>query len=51
MNLNEGTLAGTNLTLGSHTIELSADVFEKRPGLKEFDGRDIIVGIRPEDLE
>ena len=51
MNLNEGTLAGTTLTLGSHTIELSADVFEKRPGLKEFDGRDVIVGIRPEDLE
>ena len=51
MNLNEGTLAGTTLTLGSHTIELSADVFEKRLGLKEFDGRDVIVGIRPEDLE
>ena len=51
MNLNEGTLAGTTLTFGSHTIELSADVFEKRPGLKEFDGKGIIVGIRPEDLE
>ena len=51
MNLHEAALSGTSLTLGSHTIELHADVFEKRPGLKAHDGKNIIIGFRPEDLE
>ena len=51
MNLHEAALSGTSLTLGSHTIELHADVFEKRPGLKAHDGKNVIIGFRPEDLE
>ncbi|MEM9467868.1 MAG: ABC transporter ATP-binding protein, partial [Actinomycetota bacterium] len=51
MNLHEASLSGTTLTLGSHSIELPASVFEKRPGLKAFDGKSLIVGFRPEDLE
>jgi multiple sugar transport system ATP-binding protein len=51
MNLHEATLSGSNLTLGSHTIALPDSVFEKRPGLKAFDGKSVIVGFRPEDLE
>ena len=51
MNLHEATLSGSDLTLGSHTIGLPESVFEKRPGLKAFDGKNLIVGFRPEDLE
>ena len=51
MNLHEASLSGSSLTLGSHTIELHADVFDKRPGLKAYDGKNLIIGFRPEDLE
>ncbi len=51
MNLHEATLSGHNLTLGSHSMNLPDDVFEKRPGLQAYDGKGVIVGFRPEDLE
>ena len=51
MNLHEATLSGTSLALGSHTIGLPESVFEKRPGLRGYDGKSLIVGFRPEDLE
>jgi multiple sugar transport system ATP-binding protein len=52
MNLFEGTLS-SNLdlvTLGSQQIPISSAVIDRRPGLRKFAGRSIVVGIRPEDL-
>jgi multiple sugar transport system ATP-binding protein len=53
MNLVLGTvdLAGPSLDLGTHRLDLPAGVLERRPGLRGFDGAEVIVGIRPEDLE
>lgn len=51
MNLVEGQLSGTSLTIGSHQLELPQTVYDRRPRLGDFDGHSVIVGIRPEDLE
>jgi multiple sugar transport system ATP-binding protein len=55
MNLYEGTLQasanGTDLTLGSQTIALHPDLLTKRPGLRDYVGQSVVVGIRPEDME
>ncbi|MDE0578770.1 MAG: sn-glycerol-3-phosphate ABC transporter ATP-binding protein UgpC [Acidimicrobiia bacterium] len=51
MNLYEGRVQGTTACLGNHEIELPDSVFNRRPGLRDYDGRAVIVGIRPEDLE
>jgi len=51
MNLYEATLQGSTLTLGSQTVSLPDSLFEARPALRGFDGKSVIVGIRPEDLE
>jgi multiple sugar transport system ATP-binding protein len=54
MNLLHGDLQrageGWTLGLGSHRLELSSDLFAARPGLAAYDGRPLIVGIRPEDI-
>jgi multiple sugar transport system ATP-binding protein len=55
MNLFEGDLHLTGdvgtVTLGSHVIALPSECLVKAPGLREYDGRRVIVGIRPEDYE
>jgi len=53
MNLYEGTLSddGGTLTLGSQAIELSPKVIEARPGLRDHFGGQVVIGVRPEDLE
>jgi multiple sugar transport system ATP-binding protein len=55
MNLYEGRVDmssdGGSITVGSHTVGLDANVLRARPGLKGYDGRPVIVGIRPEDFE
>ena len=51
MNLYEGRLEGDVLHLGSHELTIPPSVFERRPGLRGFDGRPVAFGIRPEDLE
>ena len=55
MNLYEGKVdaagdVGT-VTIGSHVIGLPREVFEKQPKIRDYDGKPIIVGIRPEDFE
>jgi multiple sugar transport system ATP-binding protein len=54
MNLLQGGLERLGdawlLTLGSHRIELSPELFEIRPALAAYDGRTVIVGVRPEDI-
>ena len=55
MNLFEATVdvsgdVGT-ATVGSHVIGLPAETFAKLPRLRNYDGKRVIVGIRPEDFE
>jgi multiple sugar transport system ATP-binding protein len=44
-------LSGPSVDLGQHRLDLPAGVLESRPGLRKYDGTEVIVGIRPEDLE
>jgi multiple sugar transport system ATP-binding protein len=55
LNMVEAGLEGSN---GSATVEfggiqlgLSGEVFAQRPALREYEGRRVIVGLRPEDME
>ncbi len=54
MNLVEATFLREDgvpaLRFGRHAIGLDERVFARRPGLRLFEGRQVIVGIRPEDL-
>ena len=38
-------------TFGEHSLRVDDDVLATRPALKRFEGRRLILGIRPEDLE
>jgi multiple sugar transport system ATP-binding protein len=55
MNLLEATLERANGSLtavaGSQRIALGDETQSARPALKDYDGREVILGIRPEDLE
>jgi multiple sugar transport system ATP-binding protein len=39
------------VTFGSTTLELDDRVLDRRPSLRAYAGRRVVVGIRPEDLE
>jgi multiple sugar transport system ATP-binding protein len=55
MNMIEGTLQRANgglaAKIGSQTVELGDRVLSNRPALKGFEGKTIVIGIRPEHLE
>ena len=55
MNLYEGILDiagdGGTITMGTQTIGLSPESLTHRPALRGYDGKQVIVGIRPEDFE
>ena len=55
MNLLEATLeradGGLAVALGSEKLRLDDQAFATRPGLKDYEGRKVVVGIRPEQLE
>jgi multiple sugar transport system ATP-binding protein len=55
MNILEGKLeranGGMTVTIGSQKVELGDAWNAARPALKDYAGRDVIVGIRPEHLE
>ena len=56
MNLLMGRLgaqdaAGAMLEIGSHRLRVPPEVFAQRPALARHAGREIIAGIRPEDME
>jgi multiple sugar transport system ATP-binding protein len=55
MNLYEASFKlegdGGILTFGGQSVPLSPSSLEARPALKNYDGKQIIVGIRPEDFE
>ncbi len=55
MNLYESTLTikgdtGT-ATIGSQTLQLDPSVLSARPALRNYDGKKVVLGIRPEDFE
>ncbi len=55
MNMLEATLerqnGGLSAKLGSQRVSLGEHVVEARPALARYEGRQVILGIRPEDLE
>jgi multiple sugar transport system ATP-binding protein len=54
MNMLDATIksnGGLSATVGDQTIALGTETVQARPGLKAFDGKRVILGIRPEDLE
>jgi multiple sugar transport system ATP-binding protein len=55
MNLYEARLDAEGdrptMLLGSQRVALPAELLARRPGLQRYIGRDVVVGIRPEDLE
>lgn len=54
MNLYETTLTlGTTpqIAFGDQRVDLPADLLSRRPALEAYDGRRLVVGIRPEDFE
>ena len=42
---------GLKVTFGSQTIDVHRDVLNVRPALERYVGREVIVGIRPQDFE
>jgi multiple sugar transport system ATP-binding protein len=50
MNLFEGRLQNGMVSLPAFSITVPASVIERSPGLKTFEGKPVIFGIRPEDL-
>src|ERR671918_1483736 len=55
MNMVEGTVSRTNgsaaIEFGGFKLRVPDHVMSSRPALKRFDGKRVIVGIRPEDME
>ena len=55
MNLVEATLeradGGLTAVAGSQRVALGDETLSARPALKQFEGKPVILGIRPEDLE
>ncbi len=51
MNLYEAKVEGHTLRLGSQTLALEPVLFDRYPTLNSYDGKNLIVGIRPEDFE
>jgi multiple sugar transport system ATP-binding protein len=55
MNMVESTLqrqnGGLSAKVGSQSIVLDSETLAQRPALREYEGRDVVLGVRPEDLE
>ncbi len=45
-----GAGRGATISLGDQTLTIPASVLDERPALRAFDGRAVVVGIRPEHL-
>ena len=53
MNLLEGTVSangGVSVDLGGHSLALADEALKQYPRVREYDGRNVIVGLRPGDL-
>ena len=42
---------GIGARVGDQTIALGQETLDQRPGLRSFEGKNVVLGIRPEDLE
>jgi multiple sugar transport system ATP-binding protein len=51
MNLVRADLGGGELRFGDHVIPVPDSAQAGRPGLKAYEGKEIVLGIRPEDFE
>jgi multiple sugar transport system ATP-binding protein len=51
MNLVRADLAGGQLRFGSHVLTVPPATLSARSGLTAYDGRQVVLGIRPEDIE
>jgi multiple sugar transport system ATP-binding protein len=55
MNMIEATLERANgglaAKMGSQSVELGEQALSNRPALKDYEGRKVVIGIRPEHLE
>jgi multiple sugar transport system ATP-binding protein len=55
MNLYDATVSidgdGGSIQLGSHTLALAPESLQARPALRNYDGKRVVLGIRPEDFE
>jgi multiple sugar transport system ATP-binding protein len=51
MNLILAQLAGGELRFGDHALRLGESARSGRPSLQAYDGKQVVLGIRPEDLE
>jgi multiple sugar transport system ATP-binding protein len=55
MNMIEATLASRNggyvAKVGEQALAIDSETLKARPGLAAYDGRSVVLGIRPEDLE
>jgi multiple sugar transport system ATP-binding protein len=51
MNLYEATFTGSAIQLGSQTVPLDDSSLSARPALRSYEGKKIVLGIRPEDFE
>jgi multiple sugar transport system ATP-binding protein len=51
MNLVRADFAGGELRFGDQVLSVPASAASARPGLKAYEGRKIVLGIRPEDIE
>jgi multiple sugar transport system ATP-binding protein len=55
MNMVETTLSrsdgGLFAEFGGHRLRVDDELLKERPGLKRFEGKEVVLGIRPEDME
>jgi multiple sugar transport system ATP-binding protein len=55
MNMIEATLESANgglaAVIGSQKLDLGDETISARPGLRRYEGKNVILGIRPEDLD
>jgi multiple sugar transport system ATP-binding protein len=55
MNMVEATIAtangSTTVEFGGQRLDVPAEVVTSRPGLLRFEGKSVVVGLRPEDIE
>jgi multiple sugar transport system ATP-binding protein len=55
MNLYDATMhvgdGGSSVEFGSQSVVVPEEVLQKRPALRNYDGKRVVLGIRPEDFE
>jgi multiple sugar transport system ATP-binding protein len=55
MNMLDATIQSSNgglaAKIGDQTLELGGETLSQRPALRGYEGKQVIIGIRPEDLE